>query len=222
MRMRNPYLGLLAIATSLLAACASAPRDYGTATTYTCPNGTQFGAQFSRDNEAMQLSLDGKTHTLMRVVSASGARYADKTYTFWEKDGEAALGTTDNLLGQACRDATKQASTMSTLSGTVNYKVRSALPPSARLEVKLQDVSLADAPAVTLGEFKRDNPGQVPIPFALQYDSRQLKQGHTYAVSAAIYEGDKLLFINDTQHRVLDGDPAAQGPVNIEVILVSR
>lgn len=40
------------------------------------------------------------------------------------------------------------------LDGEVFYLQRIALPPTATLSVSLQDVSLADAPAVTLAEQK--------------------------------------------------------------------
>ena len=38
------------------------------------------------------------------------------------------------------------------VSGTVAYRERIALPPNAAIEVKLQDVSLQDAPAKTVAE----------------------------------------------------------------------
>lgn len=220
--MRYVPLIAIAAASSLLAACASAPRSYGPATQYVCPNGFKAGAQFSIDGEAMNLTIDQKTSTLKRVVTASGARYSDGKLSFWEKGGEAIIGSSGELLGQSCRDLTKQENTLKTLSGTVNYSVRMALPPTAALEVKLQDVSRADAPALTLGEFKRDNAGQVPIPFALQYDTRQLEPNHTYVLQAAIRDGDRLLFVNDVRNEVFLNGADNQEPVEINVILVNR
>jgi putative lipoprotein len=41
--------------------------------------------------------------------------------------------------------------------------------------VSLQDVSLADAPAVVLDEQKGPVKGQVPLPFHLSYDPAQVK-----------------------------------------------
>ena len=56
------------------------------------------------------------------------------------------------LVGFGCSSA----SAGGTVSGTATYRERMALPPDAVLEVKLQDVSLADAPAVELGSARID------------------------------------------------------------------
>ncbi|MCY1182957.1 putative lipoprotein YbaY [compost metagenome] len=96
------------------------------------------------------------------------------------------------------------------------YLQRIALPPAATLSVSLQDVSLADAPAVTLARQSGPVAGQVPLPFHLEYDQAQVKPGHRYAVSARIELDGKLLFINTEHHGVnLDGLDAQ--PVRIRV-----
>ncbi len=102
------------------------------------------------------------------------------------------------------------------LDGEVFYLQRIALPPSATLSVSLQDVSLADAPAVTLARQSGPVNGQVPLPFHLTYDPSQVKPGHRYALSARIELGGKLLFINTEHHGVLlDGsDPQ---PVRVKL-----
>ena len=102
------------------------------------------------------------------------------------------------------------------LDGEVFYLQRIALPPAATLNVALQDISLADAPAVTLARQSGPVKGQVPLPFHLSYDPARLKPGHRYAVSARIELDGKLLFINTQQHSVaLDGnDPQ---PLRIKV-----
>ncbi|BBR55457.1 MULTISPECIES: YbaY family lipoprotein [Pseudomonas] len=102
------------------------------------------------------------------------------------------------------------------LDGEVYYLQRMALPPAATLSVSLQDVSLMDAPAVTLANQAGPVKGNVPLPFHLTYDPTQIKAGHRYAVSARIELDGKLLFINTEHHGVnLDGsDPQ---PVRIKV-----
>ena len=104
----------------------------------------------------------------------------------------------------------------SSLDGEVFYLQRIALPPSATLSVSLQDVSLADAPAVVLDEQKGPVKGQVPLPFHLSYDPAQVKPGHRYSVSARIEVDGKLMFITTENHAVqLDGkDPQ---PLKIRV-----
>ena len=104
----------------------------------------------------------------------------------------------------------------SSLDGEVFYLQRIALPPTATLSVSLQDVSLADAPAVVLDEQHGPVKGQVPLPFRLSYDPTQVKPGHRYAVSARIEVDGQLMFITTEQHTVqLDGkDPQ---PLKIRV-----
>ena len=102
------------------------------------------------------------------------------------------------------------------LDGEVFYLQRIALPPSATLSVSLQDVSLADAPAVVLAQQSGQINGQVPLPFKLSYQPDQIQPGHRYAVSARIEEGGRLLFINTEQYSVrLDGSDVQ--PLRIRV-----
>jgi putative lipoprotein len=53
------------------------------------------------------------------------------------------------------------------IRGTAAYRERMALPPGAVLEVRLEDVSRADAPAELLASATIVTDRQVPIPFAL-------------------------------------------------------
>ncbi|SDY86875.1 YbaY family lipoprotein [Pseudomonas sp. NFIX28] len=117
------------------------------------------------------------------------------------------------LLG-ACNSM--QPASKASLDGEVFYLQRIALPPAATLSVSLQDVSLADAPAVVLAEQKGPVKGQVPLPFHLNYDPAQVKPGHRYSVSARIEMAGKLLFTTTEHHGVkLDGsDPQ---PLKIRV-----
>lgn len=87
----------------------------------------------------------------------------------------------------ACSSQTPPA--QASLDGEVFYLQRIALPPAATLSVELQDVSLLDAPAVTLARQAGPVKGNVPLPFHLSYDPRQVKPGHRYALSARIELG---------------------------------
>ncbi|HEY0213835.1 MAG TPA: YbaY family lipoprotein [Paenirhodobacter sp.] len=92
-----------------------------------------------------------------------------------------------------------------TLTGTVSYRERMALPPGAEIEVRLLDVSRADAPADTLAETRITPETQVPVPFTLDYDAAQIIQGHSYALQARITVDGQLMFLNTTRHPVLTG-----------------
>jgi len=105
------------------------------------------------------------------------------------------------------------------LSGEVFYLQRSALPPGAQISVSLQDVSLADAPAVELASQTLPGGQQVPVAFKLDYDPQQVKQGHSYAVSARIENAGKLLFITTERHSVkLDGSDPQPLRVRVDAV----
>lgn len=97
-----------------------------------------------------------------------------------------------------------------TLTGTVAYRERIALPADSRLIVTISDVSLADAPAVTIAQTQIATAGQqVPISFALSYEPARIEPGRVYAVSARILDGrGRLAWITDTRHPL---PPPGQG-----------
>ena len=74
-----------------------------------------------------------------------------------------------------------------TLTGTVAYRERMALPPGATITVTLSDVSRMDAAATVIAETTVDPAGrQVPIPFELRYDPGKIQPSGTYSVRATI------------------------------------
>ena len=106
-----------------------------------------------------------------------------------------------------------------TVSGSIAYRERIALPADAQIEVRVDDVSLSDAPSKTIARqaFAADRQ-QVPIAFLIRFDRSQVEPRHSYAVAARITGADgKLMFITDTRHSViLDGEPEiAMGTLNL-------
>ena len=102
------------------------------------------------------------------------------------------------------------------VDGEVFYLQRMALPPTATLKVTLQDVTIADAPAQILASQNGPIKGQVPLPFHLTYDQKQVQPGRTYSVSARIEVDGKLLMISTERYTVdltLDEKP----PVKIRL-----
>jgi putative lipoprotein len=116
--------------------------------------------------------------------------------------------------GQA--PATEPTAAPAIVSGTVTYRERMLLPPGAQLEVRLLDVSLADAPAITLAMQRVDEPGAPPFGFELEYDPAAIDPSHTYVVRATISMGDRLMFTTDTAHPVLTRDAGDQ----VDLVLV--
>lgn len=99
------------------------------------------------------------------------------------------------------------------VEGVASYRERMALPRAARFEAVLEDVSLADAPAVEMGRVEIAAPGNPPFHFAIAYDPTKIEERNRYAVRARITVGDSLLFISDTYSPVL-----TQGaPSNVDV-----
>ncbi len=92
-----------------------------------------------------------------------------------------------------------------TLRGGVSYRERIALPPHAILEVRLLDVSLADAPATTLAVTRVKTRHRMPIPYRLRFNDRQIKPGRSYALQARITVDGKLWFITTTRHSIFSG-----------------
>jgi putative lipoprotein len=114
-----------------------------------------------------------------------------------------ALGFSTLALA-ACASTATPAGQPVTVSGSIAYRERIALPPSAQIEVRLDDVSLADAPARNIARQAFGADGQqVPIAFLLRFDRSAIEAKHSYAVSARITGDDgKLMFITDTRNSV--------------------
>lgn len=110
------------------------------------------------------------------------------------------------LLLAAAVPATPALAAPRVLRGTVSYRERMALPPGAIVEVKLLDVSLADAPSRTVAET-RVSGRRIPASWTLRFDSRRIEPRHSYALQARILDGGRLLFITTERHSVFTGGP---------------
>jgi putative lipoprotein len=105
------------------------------------------------------------------------------------------------------------------ISGNVMYLERIALPPNAVVQVQLQDVSRADAPAIVLGEQTITASHQVPIPFRIEYDPKQIQENHTYSITARITIESQLRWTNTNAVRVLtQGNPKDNVSVRVSQV----
>lgn len=107
----------------------------------------------------------------------------------------------------ACASTGVPAERTVAVTGNIAYRERIALPPTAQIEVRLDDVSLADAPANNMATQSFASEGrQVPFAFSLTVDRADIDPRHSYAVSARITDaGGKLMFITDTRNSVTFG-----------------
>jgi putative lipoprotein len=103
------------------------------------------------------------------------------------------------------------------LNGTVTYRERIALARDAVVEVTLEEVSRADAPATIIAAQTIEAQGaQVPLAFALTYDPAQITPRDIWVVRATIKEGDQLAWTSTQRYPVItQGAPAD----DVEIIL---
>ena len=86
---------------------------------------------------------------------------------------------------------------------TASYRERIALPPGAVFEAVLEDVSVADAPAIELGRATIADPGNPPFAFKIAYDPAAIDADSAYSVRAQVSVGRKLIFVSDKMNPVL-------------------
>lgn len=107
------------------------------------------------------------------------------------------------------------------VTGTVSYRQRIALTPGAVVEVKLLDVSRADAPSITIAAQTIKPAGkQVPIAFDLAYDLGRIDPRGRYSIQVRILDRNKLRFTSTDAYLVITGGHPHK--VNVIVKLVGR
>ena len=91
------------------------------------------------------------------------------------------------------------------ITGTVSYLQRIALPPDAKLSIKLEDVLpplLATKPIAE--KIQPINGAQVPLAYELSYSTANITPSHRYQVRAAILAKDgSVLFTTTQMHPVV-------------------
>ncbi len=103
------------------------------------------------------------------------------------------------------------------ITGTITYQVPMPLAPEAAIDVRLEDVSIADAPAKLIAENVFSALGQqVPIPFQLPYSAQDIQPSHRYAVRARITLGETLLFTTTRIYPVLTNGAPSQVALVVE------
>jgi putative lipoprotein len=151
-------------------------------------------------------------------IEAEFTKALEQTTRFDQQADQVRLFAGDQLLltfAISHRDR-PTAQPVSKVTGTVTYRQRIALAPDAVLEVKLLDVSRADAPSETIASQEIQLEGrQVPISFEVQYDPTHIDPNNRYTIQARILAGGQLHFISQQAYPVLThGNPS-----NLEVIV---
>lgn len=188
---------------------------------YTCEGGAKVSVYLTGD--VAKVLYQGHQYLMKQTRSADGNRYSDGKVVWWGR-GEGGFLQEDTpdwngkMIVKDCKlDKPMNAEAPSgKVSGTVTYLQRMALPPNAVVEVKLQDVSIADAAAKVIAEQEITlGNRQVPVPFELNFDATKIDTKHRYSVSARILVDGELRFISDKAYPVL----TAGNPTHVEMIL---
>jgi putative lipoprotein len=103
------------------------------------------------------------------------------------------------------------------VDGSVFYRERVMPPPDAIVQVEVRDVSRADAPSVFLGGETIPVGGRSPpYAFRVVYFANAVDPRFTYAVSAALSAGGRMIFRNTTMIPVITRGAPSSG---VEVLM---
>ncbi len=106
-----------------------------------------------------------------------------------------------------------------TITGTVAYRERVALPPDEAIDVRLEDTSLQDAPAKLIGESVFAAAGQqVPIPFQVSFNPADINPAHTYQLRANITVNGKMTFTSVTVYPVITHGAPMQASIILQKV----
>ena len=122
------------------------------------------------------------------------------------------------LVVAACSSMPDAESASTQVDVTAAYRERIMLTPGHVLTVKVEDVSLMDAPARVLAQTSQPLDGRGP-PYAvtLSVPNSQIDARHTYAVRAEVRDpAGALRFTTDTRHSVLTNG----APNKADIIMV--
>lgn len=122
------------------------------------------------------------------------------------------------LILAACATAPEMTTGTTVVNVTATYRERIMVAPGHVLTVKVEDVSLADAPAKVLAEASEPLTGGPPYRVTLGFPTSQIDPRHTYAARAEIRDAaGALVFVTDTRHAILTHG----APASAEIVLKS-
>jgi uncharacterized lipoprotein YbaY/membrane-bound inhibitor of C-type lysozyme len=191
---------------------------------YTCEGGAKLTAYLRGD--LAKIRFKDQAYLMKQTMSADGNRYSEGKVVWWGKgnggflqedtpDGNGKMIVKDCKLDKPLNDGSEAG----TVTGTVSYLQRMALPPNAEIQVQLLDVSLADAPSKLIAEQKITlGDRQVPVPFTLNFDPAKIDAKHTYSVSAKITVDGALRFISDKSYPVLTAGKSSHAEVILKQV----
>ena len=123
----------------------------------------------------------------------------------------------DIMVEQATGTTAPTTSNRESITGTVTYLPRVALPPGSIVQVQLADVTNVGVPAqVIASQTITPAGGQAPIPFEIKYDPAQIDLNHTYALQAKIFVDGQLRWVTTQSYPVLTNN---QPWTDVEIVV---
>jgi putative lipoprotein len=185
---------------------------------YACENSAKI-VVYLHDDSAKVYYQD-HLYLMRQTPAADGARYSDGKIVWWSKGENGFLQEEDTAASEGQRIAKNcyrvaspgAALSYSTVSGTLTYLVRMALPAQALVQVQLLDLTRGEsaaAPGALVAEEKFAlGQRNVPVTFTLKVDSAKIDPKHTYGVNARISLMGQVRFANEEPFKVLtQGNP---------------
>ncbi len=147
-----------------------------------------------------------KQYLLITVTPQDGKpnqKSAREQAEIWAQAARRLLPEVNAMPNHSAIDSAPQS-----VSGTVSYLQRIALPTNSLLIVQLVEIARVDAPAIKIAAMRIRTTTQVPIPFRIKYTLAKIDPRHTYAIEARILIQGKLSWINAQRYTVIThGNP---------------
>lgn len=109
------------------------------------------------------------------------------------------------------------------VTGSAAYRQRIAMSPDAVLNVRVEDVSRADAKSEVLAESKEIfGNRQVPLAYSLQVPNSAIEPNHDYNLRATISENGQLRFVTTRRYPILTRGNPAKIDVMLDAVQISK
>lgn len=108
------------------------------------------------------------------------------------------------------------------IKGTVSYRERIALPPGARMEIVVSDITLErDQELILSREMSTINPASPPIPFSINVSTINLSDGPLYGLRAFIRQPDGTILFRTNEPYLLNLRSGAVNTGDIPLVRTS-